>query len=190
MKPLPRPLLWSALAFALTVGAVALARQEEPSPPLFRQEEPSPPLFDGISPLPETSNGPPVVRPSTKPSTRQTTPEEFIDSARVAATARVETLTTRRDELRKELEQVEEELAQWEAITKAIATVPQHYRGRNSIRPPQPTGASSPFDEPALDLPQPAGIDEPALPESTPSPFGGPATRPSNPFNLDVPESP
>jgi hypothetical protein len=179
MKLKNRPLLWSALVLGLTVGAVALARQQPP-----KIDEPQA-AFDEIVPLPEPTEG--RRRPD---PVRQTTPEEFIDSARVAATARVETLTTRRDELRKELEQVEEELAQWEAITKAIATVPQHYRGRNSIRPPQPTGASSPFEEPSLDLPPPPGIEEPALPESTPSPFGEPATRPSPSFDLDVPPSP
>ena len=157
----------------LTAGAVARARQQPPRP-----DEPSP-ASEGIVPLPEPFDARPAAGPS---SPRPTSPTEFIQ----AAVERVETLTARRDELCEELEQVEQELVQWEAITKAIATVPQHYRGRDASRPPQPTGASSPFPEPSLDLPPPA-VEEPAPPGSAAGPFEAPAPSPGSPFDLDAP---
>jgi hypothetical protein len=120
MKPSTRPLLWSALVFGLLVGAVALARQAPPSVP-------PPSLLPG--------------EPRIALEAVTTTADSFLQHTQQVAERRLAELTEQCDRLRMELRSAEDERAKWEAISEAVAEVPDRLRSPGnpiSSRPGRP----------------------------------------------------
>ena len=157
-------------AAVIGLAATAALAQLE-TPPLSGQEaERLRPAFRDGSAIPkptDPSGGPIRVRVG-RP---EVSAADFLNQTRQRSTAEVERLSERREQLRAQLQEVEDELARWRAIDQALASAAESRRRPGSEASPNdapPTGDASLDLTPMPDdaSPFPSQLGDAATPES------------------------
>lgn len=134
-------------AFGLA-GAVVIAKAQEPVPLPRYAAYPSPPR------IAEEPGSSPIAEPLLPESLDS---NEFIDKGQSLASEAINALTAERDSIQERLEQINQELARWNAIQTGLLSAKD---ATPTEKPEHMLGIVNPPDDDALDLP-------PRVPEPT-----------------------